>query len=457
MSAPTMLRRTTFTACLCLLSLALAAAQPLSLQQAIAIALKQNQSLQATQFKLQAAEAGVMAARGNLVPTLTATGNMMRLNSMIDMGAGNPVPLPVFDVAHTQIGTVNMPMLSITTNGIGDAYAGKLSASWPIYTGGRIWQGFQISRLARDEVKQELDTTRATVVLTVTQAYYDLLLVQQVLAVTEEAIASIQKHADQVQALYDKGMVSKLDLLRVQVQLSNMQPQLIKLQNAAELARQSFNLVLNRDLAAPVALSDSLTYAPVNVDSAKLVQWAMDGRPELKQVILGVRMAEKARLISWSGYQPSVVLMADYSTSKGQGLASADIWQKNWDVGVAASWTLFDGLGTAGKIRQAGYNVRQLQVTRDQVEDYIRLDVIANYLTLQANQKAILSQQHAVEQAQEALRMSQARYQSGQATNLDVLDANLALSQAETNQIQAVHDYLVSLAKLEKATGRPVR
>ncbi|HTY08762.1 MAG TPA: TolC family protein, partial [Candidatus Edwardsbacteria bacterium] len=239
--------------------------------------------------------------------------------------------------------------------------------------------------------------------------------------------------------------------------LSNMQPQLIKMQNATELARQSFNLALNRDLATPVALADSMSYRPVAVDSAKLVQGALEGRPELKQVALGVRMAEKARLISWSGYQPSVVLMADLSTSKGEGLAGADIWQKNWDVGVAASWTLFDGLGTAGKIRSADYTVRQLRVVRDQVEQYIRLDVTANYLTLKANEKAILSQQHAVEQAQEALRMSLARYQSGQATNLDVLDANLALSQAETNRIQAVHDYLVSLAKLEKAAGRPVR
>jgi outer membrane protein len=450
--------------CLVILILSAAAAGPalgqdLSLRQAIDLALRQNRTIQASRYKLDGAEAGVMAARGSLVPQLAASGSMMRLNSLIDMKAGQTYYLPVLDgTTHAPTsGVVPMSAFSIASDKIGNTYAGKLSATWPVYAGGRIWQGYQISRLARDAVKQEYDTTAASVVLAVTQAYYDLLLARQALAVTQEAVGSIEKHVSRVQALYDKGMVSKLDLLRVRVQLSNLQPLLIRMENAADLAAQSFNLVLGRDLSAVVTLSDSMCYQPVTADSAGLVARALANRPELRQVDLARRIARKARLISWAGYQPSVVLLADYSTSKGQGFSGGDAWQKNWDVGVAASWTLFDGLGTAGRIRQAAAAARQLQVTRDQVENYVRLDVTANYLTLKANERAILSQRYTVEQAQEAFRMSQARYESGQATNLDVLDASLALSQARTNSIQAVHDYLLSLAKLEKAVGQPVR
>lgn len=432
------------------------AAQDLSLRQAVDLALAQNRSIQAARHKLEGAEAGVMAARGNLVPQLAASASAMRLNSLISM---DPVryTVPVFEADTATAYYVPMQSAAISQDKVGNTYSGKLSATWPIYAGGRIWQGFQISRLSRDAVTQEFDTTVANVTLAVTQAYYDLVLARQALAVTQEAVASIEKHVGRVQALYDKGMVSKLDLLRAQVQLSNMQPQLFRMQNASELAARSFNLVVGRDQAAPVALTDSLAYRPVAADSAGLVAQALASRPELKLVELGRRIAGKSRLISWSGYQPSVVLMADYSTSKGAGFSGGDAWQKNWDVGIAASWTLFDGLGTAGRIRQANAGARQLEVTRAQVEDYVRLDVTANFLTLKANEKAILSQQQAVEQAREAFRMSQAKYESGQATNLDVLDANLALSQARTNSIQAVHDYLVALARLEKAVGRPVR
>lgn len=451
------MRRTLFSLVLAASLSAPAMCEELTLQQAVGLALRQNASIQSSRLKLEAAEAGVMAARGGLVPQLAASGSMLRLNSLIGADV-NMVSMRVMGSDHLPTGeTVSVPMLGITSDNIGYAYAGKLSATWPVYTGGRIWQGYQISRLTRDAVKQEYDTTAANVVLAITQAYYDLLLARQALAVTQEAVASIEKHVGRVQALYDKGMVSKLDLLRVQVQLSNMQPLLIRMQNTADLAARSFNLVLGRDLADPVALSDSMTYRPVAADSAGLVAQALASRPELKQIELGQRIAGKARLITWSGYQPIVMLMADYSTSKGQGFTGSDAWQKNWDVGVAATWTLFDGLGTVGKIRQANAGARQLRVARGQVENYIRLDVTANYLTMKANEKAILSQQHAVEQAQEAFRMSQARYESGQATNLDVLDANLALSQARSNSIQAVHDYLISLAKLEKAVGQPVR
>jgi len=92
-------------------------------------------------------------------------------------------------------------------------------------------------------------------------------------------------------------------------------------------------------------------------------------------------------------------------------------------------------------------------LAKEMVENGIKLEVSANYLTMKANEKAIFSQDKAVQQAKEALNIAQTRYENGQATNLDVLDAEVALTQAKTNKIQALHDYLLSLAKLERAVG----
>jgi outer membrane protein len=424
-----------------------------SLQQAVDIALKNNPSIQVSQEKITAAQGQMETVRGNLVPQLSASGSMVRLNSLIGT---KTYLLPVMNSSYAPTGDI-VPMASISQDKIGSTYSGKLTASWPIYTGGKIWQGFQISRLNLRAASESYDSARAAVIFTAKQAYYDMLLAQSALAVTREAVSSIEKHVERVRALYQNGMVSRYDLLRAEVQLSNLQPQLIRMQNAGDLARQSFNMALNRKLESPVTLTDSMEYFPVEIDSASLVAKALDLRPEYRSLALRQKMVERARLISYSSYQPTVALFTDYSYSKGAGFSSSDDWNKNWDLGVSASWPLFDGGAGLGRIKEARANARQMGLIKQQAEDWIRLEVSAGYLTLKASEKTIFSQQLSVGQAQEALKIAKARYESGQATNLDVLDAQLALTQAQTNRIQAVHDYLLSLAKLEKAVGAALK
>ena len=440
------------------LSLTVAMAEEYSLQQAVDIALKNNPSIQVSREKITAAQGQMETVRGNLVPQISASGSLVRLNSLIDMKMGPTYYLPVLDGTHIPTGDV-VPMASaaIASDKIGNTYSGKLTASWPIYTGGKIWQGYQITRLNLKAASESYDSAKAAVIFTAKQAYYGLLLSQSALAVTKEAVASIEKHVERVRALYQNGMVSRYDLLRAEVQLSNLLPQLIRMQNAVDLSRQAFNMALNRKLEAPVTLSDSMEYFKVEIDSATLVARALNSRPEFRSLALRQKMVEKAQLISYSSYQPTVALFTDYSYSKGSGFSGSDEWTKNWDLGVSASWPLFDGGAGLGKIKEARANARQLRLVKQQVEDWIRLEVSAGYLTLKASEKTIFSQQLSVGQAEEALKIAKARYESGQATNLDVLDAQLALTQAQTNRIQAVHDYLVSLAKLEKAVGTDLR
>jgi outer membrane protein len=436
----------------------IANAEELTLQQAVSIALENNTSIQVFREKVNAAQGQLEAVRGNLVPQLSASGSMVRLNSLIDMKVGETYFLSVLDSTHRPTGdVVPIASTSIVSDKIGITYSGKLSASWPVYTGGKVWQGYQISRLNLKAAGESFDSTRATVIFSAKQVYYDLLLAQSALTVTREAVSSIEKHVARVRALYQNGMVSRYDLLRAEVQLSNMQPQLIRMQNAVELSRQALNMVLNRDLDTPVKLADSMSYSSVEVDSSLLLKKALESRPEYRSILLRQKMTDKARLISYANYQPTVALIADYSYSKGSGFSSSDEWTKSWDVGVAASWPLFDGGTGLGRIKEARATSRQLVLIREQVEDWIKLEVTASYLTLKATEKAINSQEKAEEQAQEALKIANARYESGQATNLDVLDAQLALTQARTNKIQAVHDYLVALAALEKAVGGSIK
>jgi len=435
----------------------LAGAETLSLNQAIDIALKQNSAIKISEAKVKSAEGQMAAARGYLVPQLSASGSVVRLNSLIGMEEFH-YTRPVLDSNYNLTGDmVSLSSAAITSDNIGNTYSAKLSASWPIYTGGKIWQGYQISRLNRKAADESFDSARTEVIYSVKQAYYGLLLAQRAFDVTMEAVSSIEKHVNRVRALYQKGMVSRYDLLRAEVQLSNLQPQLIRMQNAVELSRQSFNMALNRELDAPVTLTDSMSYQPVEIDSVWLVNQALVNRPEFRSIILREKIVQKAKLISYSSYQPNIALIADYSYSKGSGFSSSDEWNKNWDVGVAASWPLFDGGSGLGKIKEAKANAQQLRLAKEMVEDYIKLEVAAAYLTIKANQKSILSQEKSVEQAQEALKIAQARYENGQATNLDVLDAQLALTQAKTNRIQAVHDYILAVAKLEKATGTSIK
>jgi outer membrane protein TolC len=241
------------------------------------------------------------------------------------------------------------------------------------------------------------------------------------------------------------------------VQLANIRSQLIRAQNGLKLSKDGLKNVIGMDLSARISVEGDLTYQPLEAELGQLLDSALQKRPELKQLQLQILAGEKLVSIAKAGNKPSIALVGDYgyeSNADTPGdVFERDGWRDTWSVTLALQMPIFDGLATRARVKQAKSGLRQIQIGKEQIEDGIGLEVRAAFFGFQEAKELLKAQEKTVQQAQESLRIANLRYESGIITNVELMDAELAFTQAQTNQYNAIHDYIIAIAKLEKATA----
>lgn len=333
-------------------------------------------------------------------------------------------------------------------------HSNSFSASLPIYTGGRLSgtieqavQNYRSSEYGVDEAYQ-------AVKLTATSSYYNVLEATDSLQLSRDSVERLTAHLKNVQAQYDVGVVAKVDVLRSEVELADAEQNLIKAQNAYDLAVANLNNVIGLPLDTELIVSERLGYYKYANTLENCINFALVNRPELFQAEAGVEAARAGVKVARSGFMPQVAVSATNSWT-------AHSWpgdeNENWGVGLNVSLNVFDSGVTAAKVRSADANLVKAEETYRQTRDAVQLDVRSSYLNLREAEKRIGTAKVAVDKAEEDYHIAQVRYQAGVGTNLDVMDAQVALTAAKNNYIQALYDYNTSGAELEKAMGVPVR
>lgn len=333
-------------------------------------------------------------------------------------------------------------------------HSNSFSAALPIYTGGRLSgtieqavQNYRSSEYGVDEAYQ-------AVKLTATSSYYNVLEATDSLQLSRDSVERLTAHLKNVQAQYDVGVVAKVDVLRSEVELADAEQNLIKAQNAYDLAVANLNNVIGLPLDTELIVSERLGYYEYANTLENCINFALVNRPELFQAEAGVEAARAGVKVARSGFMPQVAASATNSWT-------AHSWpgdeNENWGVGLNVSLNVFDSGVTAAKVRSADANLVKAEETYRQTRDAVQLDVRSSYLNLREAEKRIGTAKVAVDKAEEDYHIAQVRYQAGVGTNLDVMDAQVALTAAKNNYIQALYDYNTSGAELEKAMGVPVR
>ena len=403
-------------------AITLAAAPELSLDDSIILAMKNNPSIQIAIADEEKAMWGIKENEAGRLPTLSLTSNSNR--------------------------SLNVPGSSPN-----DSFSTSLRLNWSLYTGGRV-EG-QIDQAKRSAHIASLGVTKAEeqIRLDTTTAYFTILQGRNVVKVNQQTVDNLTEHLKNVQVQYQVGTVAKSDVLRSEVELANAQQNLIKAQNTYELAIASFNNVTGMPLDSINTMKDDLTYVKYDLSLDDSIKMAQQKRPEIVQSQDSIDIAKTGIRIADSGRLPTVAVSANDgisgSTFPGQN--------NNWSVGISASWNLFDGGVTNAKVKQAKANEDKVTVSDKQIRDGIELEVRQAYLSMKEAEARIGTSQVAVSKAEEDLKASQAKYYAGVGTHIDVIDAQTALTQANTNTTQASYDYNVNKAKLEKAIGLRVK
>jgi outer membrane protein TolC len=414
--------------------------RPLSLTDCLNIALQQNATILKAGNDLDAQYGVVVQTRAVALPRVQATGQYKDT----DPHAIESLPFPGE--------TITLPHQN---------WNSSVQIVQSIYEGGKMVAALRTASVTKQQALAQYQTVIADTLLGARVAYYDVLLAAQQITVHEASVNLLQKELEDQQRRYNAGTVPHFNVLRAEVAVANERPALIRARNDYRIAKNNLSNLLGYNLPReiwediPLNLTDTLDAAPYQVDLPAAIQQALARRTELVAVRKTAELQRLNVVNAKAGYKPTVQVFAGYGWYNAQYTQPVELDHDihGWNAGGQLSWDIFDGMLTHGKVVQARALYEKSKTDVDDKGRQIELEVRTAYSDFIEAREVLDSQQKVQEQADEALREARARAEAGTSTQLDVLDAETSLTQARTTQIQALHDYVVARARLERAIG----
>ncbi len=417
-------------------------AQPLGRADAVEIALRQNNAILKGKAELRASYGIEVQLRAVALPQLSAGGGY---------NDSEPTLIETFPFPS---GVSNFTLQFPHQNWNADV---KVQQS--IYAGGRLTSAFRSAKFTRQQALLNYQATLADTLLAVRIAYDDVLVAEQQMAVHEASVQLLTHELEDVQKRFAAGTVPQFDVLRAQVELANERPRLIQARNDYRVGKDNLLNLLAVHLPktisedAPLRLSGTLEASPYEIDLPSALARALEKRPELAALRKAQELRHEDLVNAKSGYKPNAQIFAGYQWQSlpYESDLSADL--SGWTAGALVSWNIFDGQLTHGKVMEAKARYEQAQLDVDESGRQIELEVRTDYSNFIESREVLDSQKMVQEQAEEALRLAEARHTAGTGTQLDILSAQTALTQARTTRVQALHDYATARARLQRALG----
>jgi outer membrane protein TolC len=413
----------------------------LTLEDAIEMALRQNPSYLGTLEREGQARGAVREAASRFLPSLNFQGTSTLDEKLFVLEFPSFVP--------------GEPPQRFSIDFTRDWQA-SLAFSFPLYAGGRLTAGYKQADYNLKATQEGIRRSEQETVFEVKKAFYGYLLAREFFTVAEEALTLAEEFRKNVQSLYDAGVSSRFDLLRSEVQVANLKPQLIRARNSRDVAELGLKTVLGIDLGKPVAVvaKGLLTFSPLDPDVDKWVDEALLKRPELRQVDNQRLMAGESLKLARGMALPTLAVGGAFNSWAELLNFDKGSWQNYYTINLTLSIPLFNGFEARARAGQAKAAIREIDWTRKGLADVIAFEVRQAVLSYQQSRESLLSQEKNVELAQETVRIAELNYSEGLATALDVLTAQVALRQARTNYSQGLYDCVISEAYLVKALGR---
>ena len=406
--------------------------QALTLNEAIDIALNNNLQILLAKEKAKEAEQKVKGAFAGYFPSLSLNGTYTHLGEVPSIS----LPPPFGEV----------PM------GEQDTTSFTLSLTQPVYTSGKLTLAHKQARLNYQKAEQDLKNTQNNLIFQVKQSFYSILLAKKSVEIAQRALHQAELHLKVVESFYQSGRASRFDLLRAKVEVANLKPSLIQAKNNLNLAREELANILSIP-SSSLDIEGELEFKPVSLTLDKAIKTAFTFREDLKSLIATKEMAGLSVRIAELRNRPTLSFVGNYECTNSQGEGE---WEKSWNVNLVLSFPLFDSGRTRAYVNQARSQLNQTELMIEQLRNTIQLEVKKAFWDMQAAKETLLAQKKNVEQAEEALSIAEGRYKSGTITQVEVLDANLALTQARLNYTKALYNYNLARASLFKAMGKEI-
>ena len=402
----------------------------ITLEQAVDLAYRNSQALQAALLTLEQSEAAVAEARAAYLPQVTTGANITTQESNVATIPG------LGQVGDSTVDT---------------SLAGSLDISYDVLTGGSRVAALRAAEFQQQVNALAVEVQQAQIRLDTSNLYYTLQDAGEQIRINQSFLEEAARNLRDSQLRQEVGVGTRFDTLRAEVQFANARQSLIQSQSQQRIARRDIARLLNLPPTAgieatPVEVAENW---PLTLEESIVL--AFQNRAELEQRLLQADISEQQRQIALAAIRPQVSLFANYSI-QGQ-IDDGDSFQDNYSFGARFNLTLFDGGAARARARQQEIDGVIAEEQFGQSLDEIRFDVEEAYFNLEANQENIATSEVAVVQAQEALDLANLRLEAGVGTQLDVLTAQSELTQAQANNVSAILGYNRALAALQRAVS----
>jgi outer membrane protein len=439
-----------------------------TLKQAIETAFKRNPQILNARQEIRRTKGVQIEVVSQALPHLDATAAInytdpsLRGSSggttTITSTGGQPTPLP----SATPLPTASPGSVTVTTftspNVSDYSYNLNFTASQLLYNGSVI-PAIKGAGHAADASLYALRDTIDNVIALVRQQFYQVILNKSLIVVQEESVGLLENQLKDQQNRFEAGTVPRFNVLQAEVALANQQPALITARNNYRIAQLQLAKTIGLDFdprrgeKPPLECVGELTYTPRDIPLTVAIELGKERRPFLKQQRANVLVQVQNLSASFAGIQPSLTLSGGKAFESSQFSSNLNDTLQGWFFGISGSWAIFDGLATVGKVKQARATLSEAKITYDDAVRQVELEIQQAYSNLQQDRELYFSQSKNVDQAREALRLASARLGVGAGVQLDVLNAQVQLTQAQSTRLSALFSYNADLAEFDRATA----
>ena len=401
---------------------------PYSIDQGVALADSQNPDILIARKKLDASRGGLIEARAGYLPSVISTG--------------------FADKRQTQ-----------TSSDLREEdYNASIRALENVYTGGAVSNQVAIARLMIEKQRCELEEVRNKVAMDVRIGFYDVLLNRAKVRVRENSVRVLDEELKTQEERLKAGIVGTLNVRRAQVALANEQPELAnaktELGNSYIRLGELFGIdYRNQPGQSEFEVAGQLQYAALHPDLNESLGRADANRPEIKARQLDVEIEDRQYLVDRSELRPHVQLFSGYEVYSERDPNVGPEFNHGYLVGVNATWHLFDGFATKGRMQATRARresaVQALEATRRAVTSEVR----SAFLDLQQADNVLQSETKNVQTADESLEITKSNLAAGLGTQLDILQAAADVTRTRTTRLSAIYLHNVALARLARACG----
>ena len=412
----------------------------LTLDEAIARGLETSQRIAEATARGDAADAVAGQRRAAQLPQIAAQAGYTRTNHVDTFG----VLLP-----NNQ--------LRVIYPDIPDNYRSRLDVQWPVYTGGRLDALERAARIEATASGDEVAAARRDVALEISRAYWTLVSATASVSVVEEAVRRADAHLQDVRNQFAAGLVAPNDVLSIEAQESRQRMLAIQVRAARDVTAAELARLVGLPPGAAIEPAAALEPpAPETLAIDALIETARGRRADRAALLKRAEAAGERARAAVAGTKPALSAAGgfDYASPNPRIFPREERWRTSWDVSLNASWQLFDGGKVHADAAEAAALARAVRARLADLDAALDLEIRQRATELDSSRAAISAADAAVRSATEARRVIGDRFRAGVATSTDVVDAQLALLQAELDRTQAVTNARIARARLDRALGR---